>query len=89
MNFQQEPRTRSQKSELKTLQKFSFEVIKVNSQGKEINCCCHEAEFFTENLDRDVVLEMVYIPGGSFLMGSPEDEAERNSDESPQHQVTL
>ena len=35
---------------------------------------------------------MVYIPGGSFLMGSPENEAERysiNSDEGPQHQVNL
>jgi len=74
---------------LKLLQKFSFEVIKVNLQGKETDRRCHEAEFFTENLGRGVVLEMVYIPGGSFLMGSPEDEAERESDESPQHEVTL
>ncbi|NES70978.1 MAG: formylglycine-generating enzyme family protein, partial [Okeania sp. SIO2D1] len=34
-------------------------------------------------------LEMVYIPGGSFLMGSPENEAGRESSESPQHQVSL
>ena len=32
---------------------------------------------------------MVYIPGGSFLMGSPENEAGRESSESPQHQVSL
>jgi formylglycine-generating enzyme required for sulfatase activity len=32
---------------------------------------------------------MVAIPGGSFLMGSPEDEAERYDDESPQHSVTV
>ena len=69
--------------------KFSFEVVKVNSRGEEINRLRHEAEFFTENLGGGVVLEMVYIPGGSFLMGSPEDEAKRNSYESPQHEVTL
>ncbi len=32
---------------------------------------------------------MVYIPRESFLMGSPENEAGRDSNESPQHQVTL
>ncbi|WP_365671737.1 bifunctional serine/threonine-protein kinase/formylglycine-generating enzyme family protein [Okeania sp. SIO3I5] len=69
--------------------KFSFEVIKVDSRGKKTNRRRHEAEFFTEDLGRGVVLEMVYIPGGSFLMGSPKNEAERYSDESPQHEVTL
>jgi formylglycine-generating enzyme required for sulfatase activity len=70
-------------------QKFSFEVIKVNSRGKEIDRRSYEAEFLAENLGRGVVLEMVYIPGGSFLMGSPENEAERDSDEGPQHKVNL
>ena len=32
---------------------------------------------------------MVEIPGGTFMMGSPEDELERNEDESPKHQVTV
>ncbi|GGA05779.1 formylglycine-generating enzyme family protein [Okeania sp. KiyG1] len=32
---------------------------------------------------------MVYIPAGSFLMGLPEDKAERHSDENPQHSLTL
>ncbi|MFM6132912.1 MAG: formylglycine-generating enzyme family protein, partial [Sphaerospermopsis kisseleviana] len=34
-------------------------------------------------------LEMAAIPGGTFLMGSPENEAERRDNESPQHQVTV
>jgi formylglycine-generating enzyme required for sulfatase activity len=34
-------------------------------------------------------LAMVPIPGGSFLMGSPEEEEGRDSDEGPQHEVTL
>ena len=32
---------------------------------------------------------MVRLPGGTFLMGNPEDEAESRNDEHPQHQVTL
>ena len=32
---------------------------------------------------------MIAIPGGTFLMGSPENEVERFSDESPQHEVTV
>jgi formylglycine-generating enzyme required for sulfatase activity len=34
-------------------------------------------------------LEMVFIPGGSFEMGSPETEERRYEDESPQHRVTV
>jgi len=33
--------------------------------------------------------EMVVIPGGSFLMGSPGDEAGRGDNEGPQHRVRL
>ncbi len=33
--------------------------------------------------------EMVIIPQGSFLMGSPESEAERTEAEGPQHKVTV
>ncbi len=34
-------------------------------------------------------LEMVAIPSGKFVMGSPPDEPERYDDESPQHEVTV
>ncbi|MFN6364619.1 MAG: SUMF1/EgtB/PvdO family nonheme iron enzyme [Aphanizomenon sp.] len=44
---------------------------------------------FTEDLGKGVKLEMIAIPGGTFLMGSPENEVERFSDESPQHEVTV
>jgi formylglycine-generating enzyme required for sulfatase activity len=36
-----------------------------------------------------VELEMLLIPGGTFWMGSPDTEAERDINESPQHQVTI
>jgi formylglycine-generating enzyme required for sulfatase activity len=33
--------------------------------------------------------EMVVIPAGEFLMGSPEDEEDRGEDEGPQHRVVI
>ena len=33
--------------------------------------------------------ELVVIPAGSFIMGSPKDEAEPSDDEGPQHKVTF
>lgn len=33
--------------------------------------------------------EMVSIPAGKFMMGSPESEKDRHSDEGPQHKVTI
>ena len=103
MNFHKKSTERTQESGWKTKefknrkkdisspprQKFGFEVIKVNSRGKEIDRRSYEAEFLAENLDSGLVLEMVYIPGGSFLMGSPEYEDERFDSESPQHQVNI
>jgi formylglycine-generating enzyme required for sulfatase activity len=47
------------------------------------------AQYFIEDLGDGIGLEMVLIPGGSFLMGSPEDELERLDRESPQHSVTI
>ena len=46
---------------------------------------------YTEKIDlgQGVVLEMVYIRGGSFQMGSPETEKDKESDEGPVHTVTL
>jgi eukaryotic-like serine/threonine-protein kinase len=41
---------------------------------------------FTENLE-NVILDMIAIPGGKFLMGSPEGEGD--DDEKPQHEVTI
>jgi formylglycine-generating enzyme required for sulfatase activity len=33
--------------------------------------------------------EMIVVPAGSFMMGSPSSEPERSKDEGPQHQVTI
>ncbi|NET42371.1 MAG: formylglycine-generating enzyme family protein [Okeania sp. SIO2B3] len=71
------------------LKTFSFEVITVNNRGEEINRVPKQAEYFTEDLGNGVILEMVAIPGGTFMMGSPEDKARRLYRETPQHQVSL
>ena len=42
---------------------------------------------FTEKLGNGVTLDMVHIQKGDFMMGSPENEAGRYSDEVPQHRV--
>jgi formylglycine-generating enzyme required for sulfatase activity len=39
--------------------------------------------------DCDACPEMVVIPAGSFMMGSPKDEEGRSDDEGPQHKVTI
>ncbi len=39
--------------------------------------------------DTTVEFELVPIPGGKFLMGSPAGEAERSDDEGPQHEVSV
>ncbi|MBD2073048.1 formylglycine-generating enzyme family protein [Phormidium sp. FACHB-592] len=45
--------------------------------------------FFVEQLTDNIGIEMMQIPAGTFLMGSPEDELERSSSEGPQHEVNV
>ncbi|MBG1262578.1 SUMF1/EgtB/PvdO family nonheme iron enzyme [Nostoc commune] len=72
-----------------SLKTFPFETVTVNVQGNITNRRKKEAKYFEEDLGNGVTLEMVQIPGGTFMMGSPKAEAERDEDESPQHQVKV
>ncbi|MFM6036111.1 MAG: protein kinase domain-containing protein, partial [Sphaerospermopsis kisseleviana] len=87
------PSPKNQTSENQTssnsLSTFNFEVVTTDSTGSIINRRNSSARYFTEDLGNGVTLEMVEIPGGTFLMGSPESEAQRDSDEGPQRQVTV
>jgi formylglycine-generating enzyme required for sulfatase activity len=67
----------------------TFTTVKVNSRGQIIERLPGEAEVLAEDLGSGVSLEMVSIPGGRFLMGSPENEEDRRDSESPQHYVKV
>jgi formylglycine-generating enzyme required for sulfatase activity/uncharacterized caspase-like protein len=77
---------------------FQFDVVTVNNQGKEVKSDKHQAEYFREDLGNNVSLDMVYIPTGSFMMGTEDAEIERlvkkfnwegYRREKPQHQVSV
>lgn len=70
-----------------SLQTFEFEVVTVDGQGNEISRDCQSTKFYGENLGNEVTLEMVAIPGGTFMMGSTDDQGD--GDERPQHEVTI
>ena len=46
-------------------------------------------EAVTNAKGKKVTFDMVLIPGGTFVMGSPDDEDERRDDEGPPHKVQL
>lgn len=69
------------------LENFDFQTVTVNRQGEIIKNETNQAQCFIENLSNNVILEMVAIPGSTFVMGSP-DGAEHKW-EKPQHEVAL
>jgi formylglycine-generating enzyme required for sulfatase activity len=72
------------------LQSFTFRIATLKRQRDtwEVIYQEGEAQRFIEQLD-SVELEMVAIPAGEFMMGSPENEKDRSNSESPQHQVKV
>ncbi|MBV8121110.1 MAG: formylglycine-generating enzyme family protein [Alphaproteobacteria bacterium] len=71
------------------LRTVSFEVPSVDERGMRNAPEKYSAAMFTESLGSSGGLDMVSIPAGSFTMGSPADEPERQPNEGPQHHVTL
>ncbi len=65
-------------------QAFDFTTVRLNALGEEIERGKGQAQQFIEDLGGGVKLEMVYVPGGKFVMGS--DESDR---EKPLHDVTV
>ncbi len=77
---------------------FNFEIVRVNAKGEQIKKESKQSQYFSEDLGNGITLEMVAIPGGTFLMGTEDEEIERlvkkfNWDgfrsERPQHRVTV
>jgi formylglycine-generating enzyme required for sulfatase activity len=48
-----------------------------------------QADYWPEKLGDNLTLEMVSIPGDTFIMGSLPEELEHQENESPQHSVTV
>ncbi len=71
------------------LKSFEFDVVTVNAQGWKISRKRCPAQYFTEDLGNGITLEMVAIPGGTFMMGAPKNEKDSRDSERPQHQVTV
>ncbi|MFM7407520.1 MAG: SAV_2336 N-terminal domain-related protein [Cuspidothrix sp.] len=78
--------------------KFPFEVATIELKKPLLNIGKpqlnikrqpQQAEYFPEKLGDHLTLEMVSIPGDTFMMGSPPQELERRNSESPQHTVTV
>jgi formylglycine-generating enzyme required for sulfatase activity len=66
---------------------FEFEVLTVGQQGEVIARRTCRARQYAEDLGNGVALEMVAVPGGMFMMGSPERRG--YEDEHPPHNVMV
>ncbi len=66
-----------------------YETVLLDDKGDTMERRRGRARQFIEELVPGVALEMVEIPGGTFVMGSPENEANSHKDEKPQHEVSV
>jgi formylglycine-generating enzyme required for sulfatase activity len=66
------------------LDTFAFETVRVDRNGEIVECSSGTATYLTEELTVGVSLDLVAIPGGSFMMGD-----RWHSDEQPLHEVTV
>ncbi len=80
----------------KNNQTFQFEIVNVNAHGDITKRIQKQACYQTEDLGNGVSIDMVYIPAGTFIMGSPKrlggmfmTEKGRSNDEGPQRKLTM
>jgi len=89
-----------QSPDIPPLRTFRFETVRMDARGRIVERREGRARYFVEELGDGVMLEMVEIPGGTFLMGTSEAEArkmrQRSSldekwidQEMPQHRVNV
>ncbi|MEM7727590.1 MAG: bifunctional serine/threonine-protein kinase/formylglycine-generating enzyme family protein [Cyanobacteria bacterium P01_A01_bin.45] len=70
-----------------TFKTFQFDVVTLDPGGREVSRQTHNSEYYAEELNENINVEMISIPGGSFMMGSRDYEGD--ADERPQHQVNM
>ena len=54
------------------LQSFTFDTVKVNNIGQIIKQERKISQYYQEMIKNNILLDMVYIPGGTFMMGTNE-----------------
>jgi formylglycine-generating enzyme required for sulfatase activity/serine/threonine protein kinase len=70
------------------MKSYDFVWVTMDANGNITDRRKGQARYYSEDLGNDVSLDLVEIAGGTFLMGSPDNEAGRYNDEWP-HQVTV
>ncbi len=70
------------------IQTYHYEIITLNKRGDIAQRQKGQNQGYLENT-KGLNLEMVVIPAGKFMMGSPNNEAERSDAESPHHRVIV
>ncbi|MEQ9358029.1 SAV_2336 N-terminal domain-related protein [Coleofasciculus chthonoplastes] len=86
ITLESEPETREH-----DLQPFEFTVATLTRQENQwvVQRQQGSNNQFIEVLGENLILEMVAIPDGTFLMGSPQQELKSSNNERPQHEVVV
>jgi formylglycine-generating enzyme required for sulfatase activity len=71
------------------LSSVDIQSVNVDATGTITERPSGQVSAFRETLDNNVGLDMVQIPAGEFVMGSPAEETGRDDDEGPQRTVTV
>jgi formylglycine-generating enzyme required for sulfatase activity len=71
------------------LRSFDFLTASLDRYGALRNRDHKSAYVYAEDLGGGIKLDMVAIPPGEFMMGSPDDEEGREHDEGPRHRVRI
>ncbi|WP_072621034.1 bifunctional serine/threonine-protein kinase/formylglycine-generating enzyme family protein [Spirulina major] len=77
-----------QKQSSQNVQTYHYEIITLNERGGIAQRQKGQNQGYLENT-KGLNLEMVRIPEGEFMMGSPHNEAGRSDDEGPSHRVIV
>ena len=62
---------------LTNVKTYPIEIVKVNERGEIVERRNTQGKYLVEILPGDVELELVEIPGGTFMMGTDDEEIER------------
>ena len=76
-------------SDPNALSAVEIQTVKVDDRGNITEQTPGQVNAFREDLGNGVDLDMVAIPAGEFVRGSPEDESRRYSNEGPQRTVSV